>query len=71
MTMRTYRVWLQSEPGMWEHYAGYVDVVAEHDCQAEEAARDQLKGGAFPERPRHSWIVEQVEPVEARADGDG
>jgi 1,2-phenylacetyl-CoA epoxidase PaaB subunit len=58
--MRGYRVYLHSQAG-WEHYAGYVDVVAADDQEAAERARDRLARGAFRERPRSSWIVERVE----------
>jgi hypothetical protein len=59
--MRRYRVYLHSQAG-WEHYAGYVEVVAATDEEAEERAKDRLARGAFRERPRSSWLVERVEP---------
>lgn len=54
---------MHSEPGMWEHYDGHVDVWAESHEDAIERARDKLKAGTFPERSRGSWKVDRVECI--------
>lgn len=58
---RSFRVWLRSKPSFETHYDGYVDVFADDDDGAREAAFRKLQRGAFPERPRDAWIVVKVE----------
>jgi hypothetical protein len=55
-----FRVGMHSKPGMWEHYKGYVDVDAPTIHQAVSKAMKRLLTGAFPGRPKGSWIVDWV-----------
>lgn len=56
-----YTVHMRSRPGMFEQYAGAVEVVASDPEDAVDKAFAKLKRGAFPERSRDMWIVEKVE----------
>jgi hypothetical protein len=60
------RVWLHSKLGMWEFYDGYADVIVSDVSKAFEAACANPGltlpgGGAFPERPASSWVLERIE----------
>jgi hypothetical protein len=58
----TYRVYLHSKPSpALEFYNGYVDVEAENDVKAEDAAIHKLSRGTFRDRGYGAWIVERVE----------
>lgn len=57
------RVFLSSEPGMWERYEGHVDVVVDSLGDAVDAAKRKLKTGAFPDRPLSGWRVINVQVV--------
>lgn len=59
--MNRYRVYLHSEPGMWEFYKGHVDVLAEDDTEAIKVAVRRLRSTSFPDRPLNSWVLEKVE----------
>jgi hypothetical protein len=62
--MTRYRVWMHSSPGMWTFYEGKVDVFAESDVQAIDRALEDLRRGAFKDRPsRDSWVIERVETL--------
>jgi hypothetical protein len=53
---------MHSRPGMWTFYEGKVDVFAENDEQAIDRALEDLRRGAFKDRPsRDSWVIESVE----------
>lgn len=58
--LSNYRVWLQSKPGMYEQYDGYVDVVAPNAEQAQNAAFNKLKR-TYPDRNRGMWTVYKIE----------
>jgi len=58
--MRIYNVYLHSEPGFWEYYSGKITVKATSVECAIEFAKTKLKNGAFPDRPRNSWIIDNV-----------
>ena len=59
---KKFRVFMHSSPGIgWEFYRGKVDVFADDTEQAIDRAKQELKRGAFPDRPSSSWIVERVE----------
>jgi hypothetical protein len=59
--MMRYVVHMRSKPGMYEQYRGVVEVNAPDAAAAIEAAFRKLKRGAFPDRTRDMWIVEDVE----------
>ena len=60
--MSRYRIQLHSEPSPgWTFYDGHVDVTAESTADAIDNALDKLKRGAFRDRPRNSWRVDNVE----------
>lgn len=52
---------MRSKPGMMEQYSGHVDVVAPNVDYAIDQAFRELKRGAFPDRGRSCWIVDDVE----------
>ena len=56
-----FRVQMHSRPGMWKYYKGYVDVGAPTIHQAVAGAIKKLLTGAFPKRPKGSWIVDGVQ----------
>ena len=56
-----FRVRMHSKPGTWKHYKGYVDVDAPTVHQAVGRAMKKLLSGAFPGRPKESWIVDAVQ----------
>lgn len=58
-----YRVWLSSVPGPYAQYSGKVDVVADDEYEAVDRAFRQLRRGAFPDRDRACWLVDNVEEV--------
>ena len=58
-----YRVWLRSTPGFYAQYSGKIDVYAESQEDAIDAAFTKLKLGAFPDRNRTMWKVERVEQL--------
>lgn len=60
--MTSFRVYLRSAPGMWERYAGHVDVTCERAEEAFAAAVRRLARSSFPDRPSlDSWRLERVE----------
>lgn len=61
--MKKFRVYMHSQSGMWEHYSGYVDVFAYDTDKAIAEAKDKLKRGSFPDRPRDSWMIERIETL--------
>ncbi len=61
--MGKYKVSMRSKPGMYEQYSGDVEVTAEDDNAAVEAAFRKLKAGTFPDRNRDMWTVESVTRV--------
>jgi len=58
--MSKYKVSMRSKPGMYEQYSGDVEVTANDDDAAVEAAFRKLKAGTFPDRNRSMWTVESV-----------
>jgi hypothetical protein len=57
-----YRVFLYSLPSpAWTFYSGHVDVTADDEAQARTRALDELKRGAFRDRPRDGWKIVRVE----------
>jgi len=61
--MNKYRVWIRSNPGFYEQYNGYVDVFAEDDKNAIQAALKKLKRTSFPDRDNSMWRIEKVEAI--------
>lgn len=63
-----FRVHMHSRPGMRKYYKGYVDAPTVH--QAVAGAMKRLLTGAFPNRPKGSWIVDnvQVNKMESEAE---
>lgn len=61
--MNKYKVFIRSRPGFYEQYSGTVEVVAEDDDAAVDAAFRKLKAGSFPDRNKDMWKVEQVDRV--------
>ena len=61
--MNKYKVSMRSKPGMYEQYSGDVEVMAEDEDAAVEAAFRKLKNGNFPDRNRSMWTVESVTRV--------
>jgi hypothetical protein len=55
-----FRVNMHSQPGRWKYYKGYVDIAAPTIHQAVARALEKLLTGAFPNRPKGSWIVDGV-----------
>jgi hypothetical protein len=55
-----FRVGMHSRPGTWKYYKGYVDVDAPTIHEAVSRAMKRLLTGAFPSRPKGSWIVDWV-----------
>ena len=55
-----YKVKMQSRPGFYAQYGGYVTVYANNEEEAVDAAFRELKRGAFPDRGRSMWRVEEV-----------
>ncbi len=45
---------------MYEQYSGDVEVMAEDEDAAVEAAFRKLKNGNFPDRNRSMWTIESV-----------
>jgi hypothetical protein len=64
-----YRVWMRSRPGPYAQYDGKVDVTADDDEAAVDAAFDKLKRGAFLDRSRGMWRVERVEQIGMNPNG--
>lgn len=58
--MNKYKVKLTSKPGMYDQYSGTIEVAAENDDKAIDAAFRKLKHGAFPDRNRSMWQVISV-----------
>jgi len=48
---------------MYEQYSGDVEVMAENDDAAVEAAFAKLKRDTFPDRNRGMWTVEEVSRI--------
>lgn len=61
--MNKYKVSMRSKPGMYEQYSGDVEVMAENDDAAVEAAFTKLKRDTFPDRNRSMWTVEKVSRI--------
>jgi hypothetical protein len=61
--MNKYKVSMRSKPGMYEQYSGDVEVMAENDDAAVEAAFAKLKRDTFPDRNRGMWTVEEVSRI--------
>ncbi len=61
--MNKYKVSMRSKPGMYEQYSGDVEVMAEDEDAAVEAAFRKLKNGNFPDRNRSMWAIESVTRV--------
>ncbi len=61
--MNKYKVFIRSRPGMYEQYSGTVEVVAENEDDAVDAAFRKLKAGAFPDRNKDMWKLEEVTRV--------
>ncbi len=61
--MNKYRVSIASRPGFYEQYSGTVEVSAESEDAAVDAAFRKLKSGSFPDRNREMWKVETVARV--------
>ncbi len=61
--MNKYRVAIRSRPGFYEQYSGDVEVVAENEDAAVDAAFRKLKSGSFPDRNKDMWKVEEVARV--------
>jgi len=51
---------MHSAPGSWKYFKGYVDVDAPTIHQAFSRAMKRLYTGAFPNRPKGSWVVDDV-----------
>ena len=56
-----FRVNMHSKPGIRKYYKGHVDVDAPTIHQAVFRAMKRLLAGAFPNRPKGSWIVDGVQ----------
>ncbi len=48
---------------MYEQYSGTVEVTAENEDDAVDAAFRKLKAGAFPDRNKDMWKLEEVTRV--------
>jgi hypothetical protein len=55
-----FRINMHSAPGSWKYFKGYVDVDAPTIHEAVSRARKRLYTGAFPNRPKGSWVVDDV-----------
>jgi hypothetical protein len=55
-----FRIHMHSSPGGWKYLKGYVDVDAPTIHQAVSRAMNRLYTGAFPSRPKGSWVVDDV-----------
>lgn len=61
--MNKYKVFIRSRPGFYEQYSGTVEVTAENEDDAVDAAFRKLKAGAFPDRNKDMWKLEEVTRV--------
>lgn len=55
-----FRIHMHSAPGSWKYFKGYMDIDAPTIHQAVSRARKRLYTGAFPNRPKGSWVVDDV-----------
>jgi hypothetical protein len=58
--MNKYKVLIASRPGFYEQYSGTVEVTAENEDAAVDAAFRKLKSGSFPDRNKDMWKVKEV-----------